>query len=193
LGLTLGQVAMDEKTNEITAIPTLLEGLLLEGWVVTIDALLTQQKSAQAIVDAGADSLMIVKENQPTLREEIAPAFADPALLAGTNTAAAESRGNGRLEQRTLTLTTALADGRASGKSSNWCAPGPTCRPAKSPAKRSTAFPACLLPGPTPPFVLDRIRSHWISENGSHYLRDVTFAEDHRAHREHSPGDGRRA
>jgi predicted transposase YbfD/YdcC len=111
LGLTLGQVAVDEKTNEITAIHTLLNGLLLTGWVVTMDALLTQQKIAQAIVDAGGHYVMIVKENQPTLQEDIATACADPLLLAGTSTVATtEDRGHGRLERRTLTLTTALAD-----------------------------------------------------------------------------------
>ena len=75
--LTLGQVAVDDKTKEITAIPTHLAELHLEGWVVTMDALLTQQKLAQAIVDAGGDSLRIVKENQPTWRADLAIAFAD--------------------------------------------------------------------------------------------------------------------
>ena len=104
-------MAVDAKTNEITAIHTLLAGLLLEGWVVTMDALLTQQKISQAIVDAGGDYLMIVKENQPTLQAHIATAFADPGLLAGASTTATtHNRGHGRVERRDLTLTTAMAD-----------------------------------------------------------------------------------
>jgi len=182
LGLTLGQVAVPDKTNEITAIHTLLHGLLLEGQVVTLDALLTQQKIAQAIVDAGGDYLMVVKENQPTLHEDIATVFADPASLVGTSTTArTENRGHGRLERRTLTLTSALADyltwpgqqqvfhlvrtrtNCRTGEVSDETVYGIT---SLSPAKADAAF------------VLDRIRTHWMIENGSHYVRDVTFAED---------------
>jgi predicted transposase YbfD/YdcC len=112
LGLTLGQVAVDDKTNEITAIHILLQQLLLQGQVVTVDALLTQHKIAQAIVDAGADYIMLVKENQPGLHAAIATAFADPALLAEHPHSRARSmdRGHGRLERRVITLSSALAD-----------------------------------------------------------------------------------
>jgi predicted transposase YbfD/YdcC len=183
LGLTLGQVAVDDKTNEITAIHTLLAGLLLAGWVVTMDALLTQQKIAQAIVDAGGDYIMIVKENQPTLRADIAVVFDDPVLLVGTSTTATtHNRGHGRVERRDLTLTTALAayltwpgqqqvfqvvrarTNRRTGEVSGEIAFGITSLP---PARADAAF------------VLARLRNHWIIENGSHYVRDVTFGEDH--------------
>jgi predicted transposase YbfD/YdcC len=111
LGLTLHQVAVADKTNEITAIHTLLQHVLLDGRVVTLDALLTQQKIAQAIVDAGGDDSMLVKENQPALHEAIATTFRDPVLLAGTSTTArTANRGQGRWERRDLLLTTALAD-----------------------------------------------------------------------------------
>lgn len=182
LGLTLGQVAVDEKTNEITAIHTLLAGLLLEGWVVTMDALLTQQKIAQAIVDAGGDYIMIVKENQPTLHADIVTAFDDPALLADTSTTATtHDRGHGRVERRDLTLTTALMGyltwpahqqvfkavrtrtSMQTGEVSNETEYGIISMP---PARADAAV------------VLDRVRNHWIIENGSHYVRDVTFAED---------------
>ena len=183
LGLTLGQVAVDEKTNEITAIHTLLEGLLLEGWVVTMDALLTQQKIAQAILDAGGDYIMIVKENQPTLCDDITTAFADPALLAGTSTVAAtENRGHGRLERRTLTLTTAL-EGFLT-----W--PGQqqvfqvvrtrtNLRTGEVAGETVVGITSLSAPRADAGFVLARVRNHWIIENGSHYVRDVTFAEDH--------------
>ena len=183
LGLTLGQVAVDDKTNEITAIHTLLHGVLLDGRVVTLDALLTQQKIAQAIVDAGGDYLMVVKENQPTLHEDIATVFTDPVSLVGTSTTArTENRGHGRLERRTLTLTTALVGyliwpghqqvfhvvrprtNRRTGEVSSETVYGIT---SLSPDRADAAF------------VLDRLRTHWMIENGSHYVRDVTFAEDH--------------
>jgi predicted transposase YbfD/YdcC len=183
LGLTLGQVAVDEKTNEITAIHDLLGGLLLEGWVVTMDALLTQQKIAQALLDAGGEYIMLVKENHPTLRDDIATTFTDPALLAGTSTTVqTTSRGHGRLEQRVLTLTTALADFLT------WPGQQQVFQVVRSRTHRRTGEVSCeTVYGITSlsaaradaAFVLDRVRTHWVIENRSHYVRDVTFAEDH--------------
>ncbi|MGH2346102.1 MAG: ISAs1 family transposase [Chloroflexota bacterium] len=183
LGLTLGQVAVAEKTNEITAIHTLLAGLLLEGWVVTMDALLTQQKIAQAIVDAGGDYIMMVKENQPTLHADIATAFADPGLLAGTSTTATtHARGHGRAERRDLTLTSALA------AYLTW--PGQrqvfaltrtrtTLRTGEVSGEIAYGITSLSATRADAAFLLDRVRDHWMIENGSHYVRDVTFAEDH--------------
>lgn len=71
VGVTLAQHAVDDKTNEITAVASLLCQLVLEGRIVTMDALLTQRHVAQAIVDKGGDYVMIVKENQPQLRADL--------------------------------------------------------------------------------------------------------------------------
>ena len=62
-----GQVHTAEKSNEITAIPDLLDALMLEGAIVTIDAIGRQQRFARTIVDAGAHAVLTFKENQPTL------------------------------------------------------------------------------------------------------------------------------
>jgi len=78
LGLTLGQAAVQGKSNEIPLAPALLRGLLLEGRVVTMDALLTQREVAQAILDRGGDYIMVVKENQPQLHGDIATLFGSP-------------------------------------------------------------------------------------------------------------------
>src|SRR4051812_23317462 len=80
--LTLGQVATDAKSNEITAIPELLELLDLEGTVVTIDAMGCQKEIAAKIIDGGGDYVLAVKENQPHLYEDIVRAF-DEALEEG--------------------------------------------------------------------------------------------------------------
>jgi len=69
--LVLGQTAVDEKSNEITAIPELLKMLVLEGCVVTIDAMGTQTDIAEQIIDQGADYVLSLKENQKTLYEDI--------------------------------------------------------------------------------------------------------------------------
>jgi len=78
LGLTLAQQAVDDKTNEITQVETVLRQLVLPGRVLTMDALLTQRHVAQTIVDAGGDYVMIVKNNQPQLRADIELVFTLP-------------------------------------------------------------------------------------------------------------------
>lgn len=70
-GLVLGQYACEEKSNEITAIPKLLEMLEIEGCVVTIDAMGTQKEIAKKIIEKGADYCLSLKENQPELFEDI--------------------------------------------------------------------------------------------------------------------------
>jgi hypothetical protein len=72
VGLTLAQQAVDDKTNAITQVEVVLGQVVLENRVFTMDALLTQRHVAQAIVDGGGDYVMIVKENQPKLRDDIA-------------------------------------------------------------------------------------------------------------------------
>ena len=73
--LTLGQVRTAEKSNEITAIPQLLDLLDLQGCIVTIDAMGCQREIAQQIVDGGADYVLAVKENQGRLHEGIRDLF----------------------------------------------------------------------------------------------------------------------
>lgn len=75
VSLVLGQMRVDEKTNESKAIPELLEILCLKGCVVTIDAMGTQKEIAEKIIDKGADYILQVKRNQETLMEDIALYF----------------------------------------------------------------------------------------------------------------------
>ena len=77
--LVLGQQACEAKSNEITAIPRLLERLALTGALVTIDAMGTQTKIAQAILDRGGDYLLALKDNQASLHDEVRHFFDDPA------------------------------------------------------------------------------------------------------------------
>ena len=96
LGLTVAQRGVDAKTNEIPVAKEVLAGLVLQGRVFTMDALLTQREVAQQIVDGGGDYVMVVKGNQPTLEEDIARVFAGPPLLAsGESTLAATTRDTG--------------------------------------------------------------------------------------------------
>src|SRR5580658_697412 len=105
--LVLGQEPIDEKSNEITAIPLLIERLAaggsLKGAIVTIDAIACNATIASVITDAGADYLLAVKANQPTLRSEIETFFAD-ADPASLDTVTDLDKGHGRIEERTVTV-----------------------------------------------------------------------------------------
>jgi predicted transposase YbfD/YdcC len=106
----LGQRAVDEKSNEITAIPELLKLLDLQGALVTIDAMGCQKRIAADIVAAGGDYVLAVKENQPRLREDIALVFAESKLPRDTITEAGTlDQHGGRIEERRLRASTALA------------------------------------------------------------------------------------
>ena len=102
--LTLGQVAVEDKSNEITAIPKLLKLLELQGALVSIDALGCQKDIAQAIRDTGADYLLQVKGNQPTLEADIEAsieaAFAADFVGFEHDVWVREWRGHGRQEEQ---------------------------------------------------------------------------------------------
>ncbi|CAG0912190.1 unnamed protein product, partial [Cyprideis torosa] len=74
-GISLGQVAVDEKSNEITAIPQLLRRLELTGAIVSIDAMGCQKQIARQIVNGGGDYLLALKDNQPTLSRDVRDFF----------------------------------------------------------------------------------------------------------------------
>jgi predicted transposase YbfD/YdcC len=98
-GLTIGQVAVDAKSNEIPAVQELIKALNIEGAVVVADALNCQKKTAQAVIDGGGDYLLAAKENQPDL-------YNDMKLLFGTESASMEQyekaeNSHGRHEKRT--------------------------------------------------------------------------------------------
>jgi hypothetical protein len=78
VGLTLRQTAVDDQTNEIKAGETLLAHLVLHGQIVTMDAPLTQRRVAQTIVEQGGDDIMMVKDNQPKLKADLALVFTLP-------------------------------------------------------------------------------------------------------------------
>ena len=100
--------AVADKTNEITTVEPILQRLVLEGRIVTIDALLTQRRVAQTIVDKGGDYVMIVKENQPQLRADVELVFTLPPRGDCQATARTVDLGHGRIEQRNLTTSAAL-------------------------------------------------------------------------------------
>jgi predicted transposase YbfD/YdcC len=180
VGLTLAQQAVDDKTNEIPVAVEVLRHLVLEGRIVTMDALLTQRQIQ--IVDAGGDYVMVVKENQPQLLEDIQTVFA-LAPMAGERrtTAATVDLGHGRIEQRRLQTSDILAG------YSDWPGLAQVFRLERQVILKKTGeVREEVIAGVTslPPEraeaarLLALGRGHWSIENRSHWVRDVTFDED---------------
>jgi len=182
VGLTLAQQAVADKSNEIPAALELLRHVVLEGRVVTMDALLTQRQLAQQIVEAGGDYVMIVKENQPHLLEDIQTVFTHAPIAGETRTVATTvDYGHGRIEQRGLQTSTVLAG------YSDW--PGLTqvfqverqvILPKTGEVREEVvAGVTSLAPERADAMrLLALVRGHWQIENRSHWVRDVTFDED---------------
>jgi predicted transposase YbfD/YdcC len=181
-GLLVRQQALATKTQETTALAALLAGLVLRGLVVTLDALFTYQHLAQIILDHEGDYLLVVKGNQPGVREDIATLFAEPAAVADTfaQTQTAEL-GHGRIEVRTLTSSDALVGYL------DWPGLAQVFRLERQVrVKRTARWRTETVYGLTslspqragPARLLHLARQHWMIENGVHYVRDVTFGED---------------
>jgi predicted transposase YbfD/YdcC len=186
-GTTLRQVAVGAKANEITVAPQLLAHLDLTGTLVTGDAMFTQRSMSTQIVEAGGDYCWIVKENQPTLYDDLRLLFGpQPAALPGTSplpddfvTVRTVEKAHGRLDERALTISSLLAEYH----------PWPYLAQAFQVVRISqrgrrrtrevrygiTSAPATVASAAQ---VLTWVRGHWQIENGLHYRRDVTLAED---------------
>jgi predicted transposase YbfD/YdcC len=181
LGLTLTQQAVAAKTNEIKEIETVLSQVVLTGRVVTMDARLTQRQVAQTIVDAGGDYVMIVKENQPQLKADIALVFTLPPAGDRQESVRTVDVGHGRIETRHLTTSEALVG------YSDWPGLAQVCEVGRHVITKKTGterievvYGATSLhpERATPGRVLELVRGHWAIENKSHWVRDVTFDED---------------
>src|SRR5688572_26772689 len=181
LGLTLAQQAVDDKTNEITQVETVLRQLVLQDRVVTMEALLTQRHVAQTIVDGGGDDVMIVKDNQPQLRADIELVFTLPPAGDRQESARTVDIGHGRIEQRNLTTSEALMD------YSDWPGLAQVFELGRHVIIKKTGeervevvygVTSLRSEQVTPGRLLDLVRGHWHIENKSHWVRDVTFDED---------------
>lgn len=184
--LVLAAEAVPDKANELAAIPLLLERLGaedgLKGALVSIDAIATNAEVAKAITGHGADWLLAVKANQPTLRAEVEAAFAAaPALDTHTDL----DKGHGRIEERRMAVL----------RETDWLEGA-----RRFPGEQRLPNVACLLRAETRVerrgatrtetryFVSSRalsaadaaaaVREHWAIENRLHWVLDVTFADD---------------
>jgi predicted transposase YbfD/YdcC len=181
--LVLGQLKVDEKSNEITAIPELLRLLDVQGAVVTIDAMGCQKEIAKPITEQGADCVLALKENHPTLYEAVtlflnearATAFADVEHTYHETV----DGDHGRIETRRYWITSAIEWLGATVSWSNLHSGGmvESRREIGEMVQIDTRYFLTSLPAQAVPFA-HAVRQHWGGENSLHWLLDVSFQED---------------
>jgi predicted transposase YbfD/YdcC len=193
--LVLGQVKVAEKSNEIIAIPKLLEMLAIEGAIITIDAMGCQRDIAQKVIDKKADYVLALKGNQTSLREDVelfateqkAKGFTDTTISRDTTI----DGDHGRIETRT---TTVMHDVGWLQQRHAW--PGlkavvmvESSREISGKIETETRFYITSLVmlahllGPV-------VRSHWAVENSLHWVLDMVFRDDEcRVRTEHAPAN----
>jgi len=181
--ISLGQTIVDAKSNEITAIPKLLKMLELAGSLVTIDAMGCQTEIARAILDAKADYVLAVKENQRTLHEEIEWLFLDKspstAARATPNRHQTRERGHGREETRSYFVKDVPRDFVDRHRWPGLAAIGMGVNETQRDGKWTFETRYYILSKKlTARQFAKAVRSHWSIENNLHWQLDVTFRED---------------
>ena len=184
--LVLGQVKVDQKSNEITAIPQLLEALEVSGCIVTIDAMGCQTEIAEKIIDREAEYVLALKENQGNLYEDVERLFADledSQYKAYTyDYEKTVNKGHGRIEIRecwTISDPQVLCHLRgfehwkslttvSKIRAQRWIGEEKSCE---------DRYQIASIPGAKQ--VLRSVRSHWGIENELHWSLDLAFDEDH--------------
>ena len=196
LGLVLGQVAVEDKSNEITAIPELLRLLDLKNAVVTIDAMGCHKAIAAQITAQGGDYLLALKGNHPVLCADVERLFGDATTLAAQKPTRAETveKDHGRIEtRRAVALEATALLGGLRGLAA-W--PGVQSvlmvEARREPAAGGSAsverrYFLSSLP-PDAARLLRVARGHWAIENNLHWMLDVHFDEDRcRIRKDHAP------
>lgn len=187
-GLTLGQVKVDEKSNEITAIPELLRVLELKGCIVTIDAMGAQKAIAGEIAAAGADYALALKGNHETARDEF-KAFFDDAVPQGADANAdvpqgmdcheTMEKGHGRIEIRRYWHTAGIDWFEDKGEWPGLASAGMVESTRIQNGETTTERRMYLCSFAQDAKELARaVRGHWGVENPLHWTLDVIFGED---------------
>jgi predicted transposase YbfD/YdcC len=176
--LVLAQIATDAKSNEITAVPKLLEMLSLKGTIVTADALNCQRAIAQQIVDQGGDYVLALKGNQGTMHDDVSTYLDDPASEAITAAPAVDAD-HGRIETRTATVSTNIAWLQEGHHWPGLAAIGKLVRVRETAAKTTTETAYYLLSTALSCKRFNEVvREHWGVENRLHWRLDVVMNED---------------
>jgi len=177
--LVLGQVKTDEKSNEITTIPKLLELLSVKDTIVSIDAMGCQKEIASAIIEKDADYILAVKGNQAQLLEDIEDEF---RFGKNIETSINEDLDHGRIETRKSTI---IKDFEFIPLNNTWDKLSTIIRiesirefkNSDKPTEKATRYYISSLKASAKEFQI-AIRSHWAIENNLHWMLDVAFSED---------------
>jgi predicted transposase YbfD/YdcC len=193
--LVLGQRAVGEKSNEIVAIPRLLDMLAIEGAIVTIDAIGCQRAIAAKIVDKKADYILALKGNQTSLHDDVALFVAEQKANGFKDTAASRHQtvdgDHGRIETRTTTVIEDIAwlQARHPWPGLKTVVVVDSTREIGAKTERQTRLYISSLTLDAETFG-PIIRSHWTIENSLHWVMDMVFRDDEcRLRTEHAPAN----
>lgn len=184
--VVLGQRKVEDKSNEITAIPELLKLLEVSGCIVTIDAIGTQTKIAQTIVDQGGDYLLSLKENQGHLFKDVQDLFETDAVTGFQNLphtyAKTVGKGHGRVERRECWAIDAEDSLTYLRGREHWAGLKSVVRIVSErrigdKIEHEIRYFISSLPGEAKT-ILKAKRSHWQIENQLHWVLDIAFRED---------------
>ena len=184
--LTLGEICVEEKTNEITTVPKLLDLIDVKGDIVTADAMSCQKKIVKKIIDKKANYTIGLKQNQPELYKDTEDYFG--AFSADIPSKTTIEKGHGRIEKRAYQLLTNLSwleqKDEWNGLNALGCAKSTIAENGEV-----REFTRYLITSLTDlETFADSVRKHWSIENQLHWCLDVVFREDaSRARKDNSP------
>jgi predicted transposase YbfD/YdcC len=190
--LVLGQMSVEEKTNEIPTVPLLLELLDISGCIVTADAMSCQREITKKIMDGKGEYVLSLKENQPTLYEYAETYFKDalehPERYPEMTTYETVDKGHGRIEKRTYYLSSDLSGLDNVADWSGLAGLGMVRSHVIAGEVEYSEIRYAITSLKSVDTFAHAWRKHWEIENGLHYCLDVSFNEDHsRIRKDHAP------
>jgi predicted transposase YbfD/YdcC len=184
-GLSLGQLATEEKSNEITVIPELIDRIDVKGAIVTIDAMGCQKDIAAKIVERGGDYVLAVKDNQPKLREAIEEFFRAEHQAKRSKVPHRQhqtcEQSHGRRDERYYVLAKLPAGFPLKDRWPGLTAIGMAIRTTEKSDGTASGDVRYFISScyPSGARFAEAVRGHWSIENSLHWVLDVTFDEDH--------------
>lgn len=177
-GITIYQNPVDAKTNEIKGVIELLKEITIEGKIFTMDALLTQKKVAETIVLGNGDYVMVSKDNQEFLKEDIEMLIESDKKYGITESYEETEKGHGRIETRKITTTESKDIIDFYGVQQVFMIERLIKTGEKESYERVYGLTSLPKEKADSKKILKIVRSHWSIENKSHWVRDVTYDED---------------